>query len=504
MKNRLYKNIIGILLILLVGGCSKDFLKESSQDELRPGSATDLEQLMIGEAYPISLHFLKYIDLMTDDVTSHFVADETKQTHLYNGEPAFTWKDDMYEQMVAKGLAAVDTYDHYYRCIKGCNVVLDMIDRVSGSEAEKGNVRGQALAMRGYYYFMLVNLFGQPYNAPGVDVSQSPGVPLILTSTVKDEFPVRSSVSQVYKQIETDLLEAAPLLEKYGQKNSKFKASNLFAYTLLSRMYLYMEQWDQSLEYANKVLERNAQLLKLSSYAIPINTANPVANVFDLKSPEVIWIFSHYQEFSQFFIAPAYGDLPVYEVSPSLDNLYEHNWVSNAPDKKDLRPVFYFIRYYISKTTYDVKMLYGSKISTAGYTPKGMRVAESYLNRAESYIHQYIKNGDQSLRIAALADLNHLRAYRYDTRNVSYNPVNITDGQALLEFCHDERRRELCFEEHRWFDLRRYGMPEIKHTFQSIISQPPTEYILQKGDKRYVLPIPQSVLQRNPKLVPNP
>ena len=134
---------------------------------------------------------------------------------------------------------------------------------------------------------------------------------------------------------------------------------------------------------------------------------------------------------------------------------------------------------------------------------KGMRVAELYLNRAESYIQQYLKNGDESLRIAALADLNFLRSRRYDTRNVAYVNVDYS-GQPLLDFCRDERRRELSFEDHRWFDLRRYGMPEIRHILQISGSQSPVEYILHQGDKRYVLPIPRSALLLNPSLEPNP
>jgi hypothetical protein len=503
MKNKFYKNIIVIVLILLACGCKK-FLEESSQDELRPGSANDLQQLLLGEAYPISNYFINYIELMTDDVTSNFVKDAIKLPKLYNGEAAFTWQDNMFETMNNKGLAGVDTYEHYYRRIKGCNVVLDMLNQVSGSEEEKSNVKGQALAMRSYYYFMLVNLFGQPYNAEGLDVEQSLGVPLVLVSRVKDELPVRASVGQIYRQIEADLLTAGPLLEQYGQKNSKFKATSLFVYTLLSRMYLYMEKWDKSIEYANKVLERNPQLLKLSNCPIPATTTFPTINVFDQNSPEAIWFFSTYEEFNQFFIDPAYGDKPLYAVSKSLEESYEHNWADNAPDRKDLRPAFFYRRYYISKTTYDVRLLHGTKRGGNPYFIKGMRVAESYLNRAEGYIHQYLKNGDASLRIAALKDLNHLREYRYDTRNASYVPIEISDGQQLLEFCRNERRRELCFEEHRWFDLRRYGMPEIKHTFQGFENQTPREYILPNKGKRYVLPIPQSELQRNPELVPNP
>ena len=503
MKNRLYIYILGITLLFSGSGCSK-FLEESSQDELRPGSAEDLQQLLIGEVYPLNDWILSYLDLMTDDVTSYFTNDNAKLPKLLNGEPAFTWQPDMFEQLLERSVAYTDSYEHYYRKIKGCNVILDYVDKVSGAESVKDNVKGQALAMRSYFYFMLVNLFAQPYNAADVDIETAPGVPLLLVSKVSDEPPARASIARVYQQIENDLLTAGPLLDKFGRDNSKLKATDLFVYTLLSRMYLYMEKWDKSVEYANKVLERNSQLLKLSNLPIPTRITAATKNVFDIAGPETIWMYSNYQEFNQFFVAPGYGDRPMYCVSQSLENSYEHDWSETSTNRKDLRPAFFYRRYYISATTYDVRMMDGAKYSGAPYCTKGMRVSESYLNRAEGYIQQYLKNGDESLRIAALIDLNYLREQRYDTRNVAYQPVDILNGQELLKFCRSERRRELSFEEHRWFDLRRYGMPEIRHTFQGVANQVPVEYILSQGNKRYVLPIPQSVLIKNPNLVPNP
>ena len=58
-------------------------------------------------------------------------------------------------------------------------------------------------------------------------------------------------------------------------------------------------------------------------------------------------------------------------------------------------------------------------------------------------------------------------------------PTTISEGEQLVSFIRDERRRELCFENHRWFDLRRYGMEEIKHTWYDTSGEP-IEYILEK------------------------
>lgn len=69
-----------------------------------------------------------------------------------------------------------------------------------------------------------------------------------------------------------------------------------------------------------------------------------------------------------------------------------------------------------------------------------------------------MKEGNDAYRNQALTDLNKLRKYRFN-KEFPADELNITDGQELLEFIIDERFRELCGEtNHRWCDLRRYGL----------------------------------------------
>ena len=505
--NALYRTILGSLLLLTFTGCSK-FLEEKSQDEVRPSTVAELQQLLMGEVYPagsakVTFHF--YLELLTDDMTSNYNNDPAAQ-RIYNRlGPVYTWSRDMFERMETSAIddSQIDTYEHYFRRIKGCNVVLDYIDQVRGEEADRSNVRGQALAMRAYYYLMLVNLYGQPYNAAGIDRNTTPGVELILTSVVSDATPPRASVGAIYEQIEADLLKARPLIEQYGSSNSKFRATPAFINNLLSRMYLYMEKWDQAEKYAAKGLQLNSALMRLAEIPFPDWDYAPNRNVYASGSPEIIWAgYSYYNEYKDFINVP-WGKLP-FAVSQDLKSKYDYN-PTNKTNRGDLRMRYYYTYgyedngYTIMTAAAAGKYAFSTKLADP---IKGMRTAELYLNRAEAKIMQYLKNGDETLRKAALDDLNFLRSYRYDTRNVAYVPVDLS-GEALRDFCRDERRRELNFEDQRWFDLRRYGMPEIRHTYQTTAGQP-TEIILQKGSNRYVLPIRKKVLDKNPGMVPNP
>lgn len=507
--NILYKIMLGLAFGLCITGCKKH-LEEKSQDEVKPTTVTELQQLLMGEVYPAGSAqpgFHAYLDMLTDDVSSNLNTAKGADITYKIYEPVFTWRDDMFERMEAAQVSEpIDTYEHYYRRIMGCNVVLDMIDHVRGDDNERENVRAQALAMRSYFYFMLVNLYGQPYNATGVDINTSPGVELILSSTVYDLNPVRVSVGRIYEQVEKDLLAAMPLIEKYGKDNSKYRVTDLFIYNLLSRMYLYMENWELSKKYAAMGLARNSNLLRLADNKMPVyENTQPATNVYSSTSIEAIWL--GYASTSEYFgVTLIPQGPPLFQVSPDLQSKYDYH-PNNTTNRGDLRLRFFHAWEFEDQCCWFIPyVLTGGKYkdgATSSEPTKGMRVAELYLNRAESNIQLYLKNNDEALRKAALDDLNTLRSFRYDTRNVAYVPVDYS-GAALLDFYRDERRRELSFEDHRWFDLRRYGMPELKHKLQTAAGQPVVEYTLKKGDKRYVLPFRRTVLARNPDLVPNP
>jgi hypothetical protein len=501
--------MLGVVIGLCITGCRKH-LEEKSQDEVKPTTVIELQQLMMGEVYPagqLQPSFHAWLDMLTDDVSSNFNGAKGADVTYKKYAPAFTWRDDMFELMEAAQVRdPIDTYEHYYRRIMGCNVVLDMIDKVRGDDNDRENVRGQALAMRSYFYFMLVNLYGQPYNAPGVDINTSPGVELVLSPVVHDEDPVRVPIARIYEQVEADLLTALPLMEQYGKNNTKYRVTDMFIYTLLSRMYLYMEKWELSKKYASMALAKNPNLFNLADLKKPYyDNSPPATNVYSRNSVEAIWLgYANKGEYYGLTLIPE--GAPLFQVSPDLQSKYDYRPASST-NRGDLRLRFFHHWEYEDGCCWFIPyVLTGGKYGADGTSSepaKGMRVAELYLNRAECNIQLYLKNNDNALRTAALADLNNLRKYRYDTRTVQYVDVDYS-GTALLDFYRDERRRELSFEDHRWFDLRRYGMPEIHHTFQSVAGQLPVEYILKKGDKRYVLPFRRSVLAKNPAMVPNP
>ena len=501
------RNILLFLLLLGVAGCN-DFLEESSQDEIRPSTVEDLMQVMTGEGYPMNFLEYGYTELLTDNVKCNgSSSDGSMISTMDNMRSLFLWEDDMFEKLTEDGY---NSWKALYRKIMGCNTILGYIDKVSGSQEVKNNLCGQAYVLRAYYYFLLVNYYGMPYNV-GVPMTYL-GVPLILEIDVYDGFMKRNTVAEVYDQIVKDLEVGIQLLEEHPKDMSLYKINALAGEAILCRVYLYMEDWDHALEYANKVLKKKPTLLSFASMPTGMmepGFMGPTWSVYNLSvSDEIIWMYGDYKTFSSCFPS-LQGSIPPFSISEDLQNLYEYNdwgydtesgqWYYNYGDLR--LPAYY--QYVMDFTTMFVGYIFGYKGGPSqNYASFGIRTAEMYLNRAEAHIRKFMETGNDEFRVLALADLNRLRATRFDTQNVAYKDVDFSDKDDLWNFYEKERRRELAFEGHRWFDLRRFGMPELTHIY--FVEKGLEETVtLQEGDPRYVLPIPPSAMDNNTYLTQN-
>ena len=515
--NTIYKSCVWLLLTGFLFTSCKKFLEQTSQDEIIPSTADDLTQLLNAEGYPYNLVVDNYTDLLTDDVQCTGIPAglpasqvPTYTMYLNNGASLFTWNPSMFDSTGTAtntlGLAGSDSWKIYYGRIKGCNVVLDYLDKVSGNDQQKNALRGQALFLRAFYYLKLVTLYGQPYSGAGIDPSTSLGVPLILSSEVSDSKPVRNTLAEVYSQIEKDLLQATDLLKNNFKPVNTFRVGHIAAYTLLSRLYLYMgrdEDMDNVITYATNALNEKPGLTALTTFLITYK-AYDASGIYDFtKSPEVIWQFGSgpNSTLSAIFYPSAASPgnvLPPYSVSPELVNLYDLG--TDSTYIGDLRYMMYY-----GKTTGTVWPVRAFKISQNKITldARGIRVAELYLNRAEALARRYKKNSSGADLAQALSDLNTLRANRFDTRNKPYKPVTITDADTLLSFCKAERRREFSFEENfRWVDIKRWGLSVTHHFIDA--NGVATDYTLPAGSNLYALPIPFTAINRNDQLTQNP
>lgn len=485
------KYIIGILAFLSFS-CS-GFLEEYSQDQAYVRSYTDLDELLIGSGYPKSdfndLSFdgyCPYIHLMADEIQENaiddagFGPDFTTPRDRYFGY--YTWQQrvDLGYDKTVQGEENAD-WNLIYEHINVVNMIISEISGWSGQndteQADIDRVRGEAYFLRGMYYFWLVNLYGQPYTA--ATAATDPGVPLKTSEYIEDKKFTRSSVQEVYEQVLADLSEAEKNLENAPVK-SVYRTNITATYLLQSRVYLYMRNWEKAREYAQKVLDKNGRLIDLNAFSSgsAFLTSGSVETIFSTGNN---WVQQNAASFN------------MKGMSTSQDLL-------DAYTSGDLRAEVFFNQENNDYTSYRPCNKYGAFGNISVSDNHLFRTAEAYLNLAEACAYL---NDETAARQA----LNTLRKNRFALG--SNNQEITSSGKELVEEIRNERYRELCFEGHRWYDLRRYSVCDrypltkiLRNTYTLYVEEDGDElpaqtfvYELKPGDAAYILPIPKEVVQ---------
>lgn len=504
---KLTRNIFTIVLFALaLTGC-EDFLEPNSKSEFVPKDATSLNELLLGEAYQRNDKdgLSVFMCLLDDDIEAtpyqkpNVGFDENKYL------ASFSWQPDMFKMMENANAGHINIYESYYKLILGANAVIDYLPVVNDTEEMKNIVRAQAYALRGFYYFNLVNIFGQPYNHN----PEALAVPLKLNSGIEaDENALkRKTVAEVYAQILSDLHTAEECYKQLPvaeQWKPKFRTSLPMVQLILSRTYLYMENWEKAAEYAKEVMDnKNFSLLDLNNVAYD---AIEYMYYPTYSSPETIWPYGSPNDMFGWTCEGANMQNPNNENKRMYAYFQASEGLKEAMGEYDLRLKRYIIT-APNETYGDMEMAYGKiQVGTQYYLPKdvvnvfgrSLRLSEAYLNYAEAEANLDGEGFDN-----AIETLNTLREKRFDPEDIEYlgEDIDIASKEELITFIKEERRRELCFEGHRWFDLRRWGMPEIKHIWHD--ENASFEYTLKEKDLMYTIPIPDEAMQENTKLEQN-
>jgi tetratricopeptide (TPR) repeat protein len=440
MKQKLNSRILllAIPILFVLCRCNDKLDIKPNQSFLVPSSLAELQAVVdhdfMNNSFPFGMEV----------ATDNFVILDTRFSALeLLSRKIYTWDEKVYE-----GASQPIDWVNTYRSIFYANVALDKLKNLNEDQSPEQyrNIKGQALFIRSFYYHFLAEQYCKQYIGNSAETEL--GLPLKLTSDI-NEMPKRSTLKKTYEQIINDLKQAVDLLPL--QTVYKSRPSKAAANALLARVYLNMNDFANSLLYANEALKINPSILdynKLnSSDAYPIKLYNSEV-LFDGRmngSPLTLP--------SSFF------------VDPILYNSYEIN---------DLRKSCFF-----SVSSNGILF----KGSYTGDSPlfSGITNSEVYLIKAECEARQG-QNAD------AMNDLNVLLKNRF---NSSFAPKVAENADGALEIILNERRKELLFRGLRWMDLKRLNLDSrFQTTLTRIVNG--TTYTLVPNDPRYVYPIPDS------------
>jgi len=358
-------------------------------------------------------------------------------TGLYTDE----WKNQsalqdnlaIYGDGVSSSSAGITGFwSNFYSQVYSVNLAVEGLSATGNNLKYRDQWLGEAYFLRGLLYFYLTNLYGD--------------VPLVLSSDyLANNQLARSAQADVYKQIVSDLKQAQSLLDNYYHNVSgavttdRGRPNRYTATALLSRVYLYTQDWKNAESQADSLIK------DVADYQLPV-----LSKVFLINNPEVIWgvvpFSSAYtvKDAISFYL-PA-GKIPSAQpvagtLSDSLVKTFEAgdarytNWVGidTVPASGSTPMAIYYYPY-----KYKVRSATAAQEVVALF-----RLAEQCLIRAEARAQQNNLSG-------ALADLNMVRA------RASLPASAATTQAGVLTAILHERRVELFTEVgHRFFDLRR-------------------------------------------------
>lgn len=333
-----------------------------------------------------------------------------------------------------------------YKGITAANtILLQDGSKVPGLSPELLNrIKGEAYFLRAFYYFRLVANFGK--------------VPLLIPEKKLDDNTKRASVEEVYQQIEADLKAAAGLLPPSHDAAEYQRATSGAAHALLAKTYLYRQSWQNCL---NEIVE-----VEKAGYTL-LDKFEDNFNGKGERGKEVIFAARH--DAGQ---VPAQGSILNAVFAPQ-----SKGWGFNIPTQ-DLVNTFETGDPRLKATIFRAgdKWIDGSNYDPAWspLTGYNLRKFESNVNPLDDgdvdYI--YIRFADVLLwKAECYAELGQaieakkpLERVRGRARANADNPATalpaITTGDkaALLTAIRHERRVELSFEGHRYYDLVRWGL----------------------------------------------
>ncbi|PRD56695.1 RagB/SusD family nutrient uptake outer membrane protein [Sphingobacterium gobiense] len=487
--------LLSVLTAVILASSCNDFLDE------KPSKSSDLVVTTTEDLDALLNNFSAFYS--EGNRTAIYSTDDYGlTTAIYNGRPATfgmaaiefsLWDIDYLPDDTREGF-----WRNEYTKIFNANMVLENLGRVSGSEADKSRLKADAHFIRAYSYFALANVYCLPYNESTADEL---GLTL-KTGTSFDDPTERSSLAEVYTQIEADLAEAlstpVPLVQQGRARHwrTNTAAVNGFA----ARYYLIRNNYEKALQYANEALSEYSELVDYNtdmrygrSSTVTINAGTPNAESVTIQFP-----YTHdnqqdfidmiqWKEFLYFRMLnhESWWYLP----SQALIDLYDR--------QHDLRYAYHMIDHY----SYDRGMINPS-FDWPGYVffykdriPSGPTTAEMYLIKAECLARLN--------RVPeALTAVNTLRAKRM--KPGAWVNISATDNNNALQKILEERRRELPFTQ-RWNDIRRFNNNnyaaddvELEKTFYPYTAsnvtadQAPKVYKLPKDSRRFAAPIPRT------------
>ncbi|MBD2704557.1 RagB/SusD family nutrient uptake outer membrane protein [Spirosoma sp. BT702] len=482
-----------VALGLVTSACEQEYLETSPTGSIDAGAAyattknaaaaiNGIYRAMVVRYLDSQGHFghpamMVILDVLGEDVV---ISNTSNTWHLVETR----WQAHRSETAVGDEMP----YRLYYRLIGNANIAVASIDNAAGAQAEKNQIKGEALALRAFSYFNLVQLYGKRYDAANKPNSQL-GVPLVLTPTT--EGLPRATVEEIYTQINKDLVDAAALLTSTRAYKSHINLEVVKG--LQARVALTQQNWADAAKFAAEA-RKGFTLMTVAQYQEGFS---------DIANPEWMWGFDHLEDQSEFFgayhsyissnfnstnirVTPKVINSTLYDQIPTTD-VRSKMWVKTPTATNSVVPTGGVRAPYLNQK---FRLPGTPSTSTMGDIPY-MRAAEMYLIEAEAQA----RLNNNTAAASVLFDL-------VSKRDPSYK-LSTKTGTTLIDEIIFNRRIELWGEGFRFLDLKRMNQP-LNRNGANLSSAVVVLFDVPAGDKQWEFLIPRREINANAKIVQNP
>lgn len=484
MKHRLTIYLLTLLLLFGLGSGCKEFLNVQSEDQL---SRADLFNTVRGaNAAVIGLYesldrYYQFRFPVYADLQGNMQPPPTgsgSQGQFLGLQRGFVRMhgQDVDPTLESTGIPGI--YQQAYSILFQANDIIAALPLVQDASPERlASLGAEAKAFRALVHFDLVRMFGQ---APGFSPDgDHPGIALIDGVPGIFDQPSRATVAEVYALVRSDLETAAMEIDPaFSQRSGEIIwLTPSLIQGLIARVAAYQQDWEACQIWADRcIANSDRQLTPASSYLTAWQSG---------RLPEVLWELDLQRVVegsggtalpqTPAQIVGVRNAEPFMEANADLVDLYQ---------PQDLR------RSLLNRNEEGVYLSEKWPLDTGEIrNPPLFRLSEAYLLRAEANV-----------------ELNNLAAATGDylaihSRALPDDPAPPTDQEGLRQAIRLERRLELAFENHHFFDLGRWGVPlERTRCREGVVER----CILPYPDDKFVLPIPFEAILLNPNLEQNP
>jgi hypothetical protein len=480
---KIIKILFSVLLTMSLLSCEKFLdlkpvsngiaVENESSDSVLYKSAGEAEAALAGVYADFKNEFFEL---------DYFVNGDAQSDDAYAGadNPSNFQIDDY--KIDATNLNVSRDWAYLYSTIGKANTVINNVNDVTDPELtveRKAQIVAEASFIRAFVYFQLVQLWGD--------------VPLVLTSveTFNLEilpllFPPRTPMAEVYAQIITDLNTALPNVPATAiNKNFVTKGA---VNAVLAKVYATQEphEWDKVLKYCNDVIAGGYSLLPEYDQLWDNAHENSVESIFEINyegtSSSGNWGASMFigMDWKKF-------NIPSNDLVAAFDA--ENDNIRKASSITFLDVTGKWSDPNWPQTNYPFINKYRIYTSPSPQNYIFLRLADILLLKAEALN----ETGD----VAGAATLvNQVRS------RVGLPNTTAGNKDAMKLAIEKERRLELAFEGHRWFDLKRNGRAiEVVNNAKGPDGQ---NLGYQLNTDKLIWPVPQSEMDKNSNLVQNP